>query len=132
MTWNLKLKVGFDRIDHDHQRLFEIIGELDSAMRQGRGKEVLTKTFAALEKYTITHFAMEEQFMQRHGYDQYAIHKQQHEALIRKLRELAQGLAAPGAMVTIELSAFLQNWLTNHIGSFDARLAKFLSEKKAA
>ena len=131
-VWSKQLSVGFSRIDTDHQKLFDLINKLSEAMGAGKGRAVLKDIFGALTQYTITHFAMEEGLMQQHRYDHYAEHRQQHVALVLKLKDLQKRLAQPDPLLTVELMEFLSNWLRDHIGKYDSRLGQFLTLKKAA
>jgi len=52
MQWNDSLSVNVGMIDKQHQKLVGMINELNDAMRQGKGKDILGKTLNELVAYT--------------------------------------------------------------------------------
>jgi len=62
ISWNDNLSVHVGEIDRQHQQLIKMINDLDDAMKQGKGKEVLGKIVKGLSDYTAYHFSTEERF----------------------------------------------------------------------
>lgn len=129
-AWTDELKVGNAFIDSDHQKLIKLINELHEAMALGRGKEVLGKTLSELIRYTQEHFKREEEHMQRAAYADYAAHKQEHDKLIKEAVALQTKFNGGNGMLSVQVSAFLRDWLVGHIMKVDKKLA--LALKQAA
>ncbi len=60
ITWNNGLDLGVEEIDNQHRKLVAMINDLNDAMRQGRGNDVLAKILGGLINYAATHFNTEE------------------------------------------------------------------------
>lgn len=125
------LKVGNSFIDGDHQKLVNLVNQLHEAMAQGHGKDVLGNILGALIQYTREHFKREEEHMQRINYANYASHKQEHDKLIREVVELQNKFTAGNGMLSVQVSGFLRNWLTNHIMKVDKDLATAIRKMAA-
>lgn len=119
--WTEDLQVGIAAIDGDHKKLVQLINDLHEAMTQGRGKAVLGKTLDDLIRYTQEHFQREEQLMQRAGYSDYARHKQEHEQLVQEVVALREKFNSGNLMLSVQVSGFLRDWLTNHIMKTDKK-----------
>ena len=64
ITWNDSFSVQIGEIDRQHQQLVKMVNELNEAMRQGQGKDILFSTLSGLIAYTTTHFGTEEKYLQ--------------------------------------------------------------------
>jgi len=127
--WKNEYSVGHVHIDAQHKRLFELAGELHSAMLAGKGNEVLSATLADLIAYTKRHFAAEENLMVKFGYPDTPRHKTEHTKLTADVMEFQKKFEARKSTVTLGLLQFLKNWLTHHIGESDRKIAAYLREK---
>lgn len=121
LNWNDSYRVGDADIDAQHQELFVRANKFLSAS----DKAGLMASAMSLFKYTREHFAHEESLMKRIGYPSMSAHVQQHDELIRKLNLTAQRIADE-TLDTQHLEAFLHDWLLNHIGASDTKLAEFV------
>lgn len=130
MEWNDKLSVGFDNIDNDHKHLVGLVNELHDAVRAARGKEVLGKVLDGLISYTKTHFAREETEMAKLKYPKAADHMKEHASLAHQVLDIqAKYKAGNTAVLSMEVMAFLRDWLLKHIQGSDKALGAFLSEQ---
>lgn len=127
--WSEEFSVGYSDIDSQHKRLFQLAEQLHVAMTGGKGKECVGNTLNNLIAYTKRHFADEEILMQTHRYPAYPQHKALHQALTQKVVQFQQAFAAGKATVTMDLLHFLRDWLTQHIGVVDKKVAAFLREQ---
>ena len=60
ITWSDDWALGIKKIDIQHQKLIQIINDLNDAMREGHGKDKLGTTLQELYLYTQYHFREEE------------------------------------------------------------------------
>jgi hemerythrin-like metal-binding protein len=65
--------------------------------------------------------------MQRIGYDDYPLHKQEHDVLIRDAVELKDIFTSGMAALSIKVSTFLKDWLLTHIMQTDRLLAQAIA-----
>ena len=127
-AWSDELSVGNTFIDNDHRRLISLVNGLYGAMEQGSGKDVQGKVLHGVIEYAQDHFKREETVMQRIGYVELASHKQEHNELIREVRNLQKKFGDGKSMLTIHVSALLRDWLFNHIVQVDKKLTAAMQE----
>jgi hemerythrin len=125
--WKESYSVKVVALDNQHKKLFDIINELYSAMGTGHGRDVAGGVLNKLLNYTVTHFAVEEKLMERHGYPQLASHRAEHKALTDKVLAFKKTFDAGKVNVTPELMTFLQHWLRTHIQTVDQKYSDFLN-----
>jgi len=106
-----------------------MINDLDDAMRQGKGKEVLGKIISGLFTYAGTHFKTEENYFDRYNYPEANPHRKEHEDFTRKVAEFKHKFDTTKITLSIEVMNFLSDWLQNHIKVVDKKYSPFLREK---
>lgn len=129
IKWNNSLSVGVTEIDQQHIQLISLINELNSAMQQRKGKDVLGKTLESLANYTITHFKTEEKYFALYRYPATASHKEEHAAFVNKISELQEKFDRGTMTLSIDLMNFLGDWLKKHINGTDKKYSAFFNEK---
>ncbi len=127
ITWSMSLSVGNAEIDDQHRRLVGLINHLHEAMNRGRDRDVVGEVLVGLLDYTSTHFATEEQLMLRHTYPLYYRHKAAHDVFTAQVAQLHAAFQRGEVVVTLPLTEFLRDWLTDHIKVMDKELGTFLS-----
>jgi len=129
IQWNDSLSVNVKEIDRQHQRLVGMINELNDAMRQGKGNEVLKKTVRELIQYAATHFRTEEKYFDQFQYPDAAGHKKEHADFTRKVSDFKDGFEKGTLGLSIQVMGFLSDWLQNHIKGVDKKYGPFFNEK---
>ncbi len=129
IQWNDSLGVNIAEIDGQHQRLVQMINDLDDAMRRGKGNDTLGKILNGLIDYTATHFRTEEKYFDRFGYPEADSHKREHSEFVKKVSEFKEGFENGELGLSIQVMNFLCDWLQNHITGADRKYAPFLIEK---
>jgi hemerythrin len=130
--WSNSYSVGVTSIDAQHQNLFALARELHDAMSAGQGKAAVGKVLDRLIQYTTVHFAHEERLMRLYDYPDAAAHKEQHEALTRRVVKFQEDYHVGRATMTVQLLHFLKDWLIHHIQGTDSKLAPYLRGKAVA
>jgi len=129
MKWNTNLSVNVAEIDEQHQHLVGFLNNLNSSMKEGRGKDVLAKIVNELILYTKTHFATEEKYFDKFGYPEAIGHKREHALFIEKVAQFKKDFDAGNQLVSISILSFLRDWLVNHINGSDLKYSGFFNEK---
>lgn len=129
IKWDASFSVNVAEIDNQHQKLVSLINQLDAAMRQGKGREVLDKTIAELITYALTHFKTEETYFEKFGYPDKDDHIKEHREFSQKVAAFKKGMDERRLGLTIEVMDFLSNWLTNHIKGTDKKYSLFFNEQ---
>jgi hemerythrin-like metal-binding protein len=125
--WDDVYSVGFDEIDHQHVKLFDIANEYHNGFSQHAGGRVLLPIFGQLVDYTKRHFADEERIMERCAYPDLGRHRQNHQRLIANVlnykRQFDEGVVG----VEAACMDFLKMWLNAHILGTDKQYAPYLN-----
>ena len=126
LTFSEKYCTGIDIIDKEHQRLFEILADLQDLNH----KEFLSDKYDAivdvveeLKDYTVKHFQDEERYMESIQYEGLAVQKNVHQSFIDKMDALDLNELDENQQAYIDvLIDFLANWLINHIMKMDQKI----------
>lgn len=123
LTWSEDLAVGNNLIDGDHRKLIDMANRLHEVMQEGRGKDVLGKVLNNLIVYTQEHFKREEELMRKLRFDGLDDHKHEHEKLLEQVLDMQQKFERGAVSLSIQMLHFLRDWLIDHIGESDKKLA---------
>lgn len=129
LQWNDELSIGIHSVDEQHKQLVNMINNLNDALAEGKGNDVLNNIFSELTDYTVKHFGYEEEMFAQYGYIEADNHKHEHEALITQVKRLQEKMNAGDFMISLEVMMFLKEWLINHILKTDKAYAPFLISK---
>jgi hemerythrin len=129
ITWNEKLSVHVSEMDKQHQKLIQLINELNEAMAQGKGKETVNRTVSGLLNYTKLHFGEEEKLFDRFSYPEKENQKKMHQKFIEKAMEFKKQSETGHLALSIPVMNFLSDWLKNHIQIEDKKYGPFFNQK---
>ena len=118
-------------MDKEHQRLFEIIGEVNALI----GNDLLhdkydeiVRLLDELREYTKFHFEDEEAYMQKINSPMLEAQKRAHQAFVDKLMSIdldkLEEIDDNQQEYLHELIEFLGGWLINHILKMDTQIEK--------
>lgn len=131
VDWRPEYSVKSDTLDHQHQKMFQIVNQLHDAIFAHKGKDVMGGIIHDLLTYTQTHFAEEERQMENSHFPSQLLqaHKAAHEQLIRQVREIEQRyLRGEGNMSPDVLCFLVGEWLLKHILSMDKQYAPYMKD----
>lgn len=128
-AWKESYSVGVALFDGQHKYLIGLIAKLQDAMYEGRGRDAIGQTLAALSQYSKIHFAAEERLLGACDYLEFDQHKAEHDHLTAKVHEFQSRFASGQIALTVQMMQFLRDWLVNHILGADRKYALFLSVK---
>lgn len=119
-------KTGITLIDHEHERLFEIVKEtkevIQAELLYDKYDEII-HILNELKDYTVMHFQDEESYMERIGYTGLALQRYAHAAFVDRLNGINLDDVDDNQKEYLdELLQFLLNWLTNHILKMDKQI----------
>lgn len=127
--WNNSYKSGIEIIDAQHKRLMQIINGLYSSMREGKGNQVLHFIIEDLLEYTYYHFETEEKMMIENSYEEFELHRREHDLFARKMVGLKKELTENKVAVSLDVVNFLKNWWRYHILESDMKYVKCREKK---
>jgi len=129
VAWDESLDVGVKTFNDDHRTLVGFINELHSGLVSGLGIAKMTHILEGLVDYTEKHFSREEKLMQEYGYPQYEKHRSAHQNLMAQVADFKARLQSGEKTFSLELMAFLRDWLVNHIKGTDMVYKDFFKDK---
>src|SRR3989339_596228 len=120
--WNEKMALGIESVDREHQKLFEMIDQLQKAMTKGQSSSALGQIFAGLIDYTNNHFGHEARLFEELGYENRAAHLAKHDLFTDKMAVLkSQFDAQSNFMIGVDVMNFLNDWLIEHVMGEDRK-----------
>ncbi|MCK4846122.1 MAG: hemerythrin family protein [Deltaproteobacteria bacterium] len=132
IKWTEAQAVGIEKIDNQHELLFNSINDLVDAMNQGKGSEEIEKLFVFMENYTIEHFTDEEEYMEKYNYPEpeRSTHIAAHEGFKDSFVELKEKMTSSGATrsMAVRVSSMLGSWWIAHINNIDKALGSYLKQ----
>lgn len=129
IQWRDGFSTGIAKFDEQHQKLVAMLNDLYLAMSEGREAETLGRILTDLIAYTETHFADEEEMMNRYGYPSLADHKQEHRELAVRVGALAADFETDKSVLSEQAAVFLKEWLKKHIIGSDLKYGTYFRSK---
>ncbi|WP_243364492.1 bacteriohemerythrin [Fundidesulfovibrio terrae] len=129
VQWSEELSVNIQEIDLQHRQLVALIAELETALAEGHGKDVLGGVIKELNAYVREHFTTEERLMRKYGFPGLPAHAAQHEAFIEKLLHVELDYLGGKADLPEDLFDYLMDWLKVHVTGFDQLYASYFLER---
>ena len=130
IAWSDDFSVHNKTIDGQHKELVRMTNEFYAGCQQGGilAKVYFFETIKGALHYVKTHFATEEEFMQRANYPEYEVHKEQHEAFVNHVNEQislfeVQDNPDPAGFVKI-----LMDWILGHIAASDKKYVSYIAD----
>ena len=126
--WKDELATDNEVIDNQHKELFRRFNAFQTACRQGKGPDELSKLLSFLGNYVRSHMTQEERLQVIHNYPSYLVHKKEHDDFTYSLRKLEEQIDAQGLgpALLIRTNMTFIAWLTRHFAWADKDLASFL------
>ena len=132
IKWKDEYILGIERVDRQHQHMFEIINEIIEYSVPSGDIDLTADTIKEMASYAREHFADEEELMQRYGYPNLDAHKKEHNYFIDTTAHLAVEFMNNRNTTGGEIAEFLTIWLTNHILKTDMKYKELLLKKMPA
>lgn len=132
-TFTKDCLIGVAEIDDEHKRLFELIGEIDSAVKSNADSVSTAMAFLnELKQYAVTHFAHEEAYMADIHDPELPRQQKEHQAFVDKVNSyrFSDITDETARELILELLEYLSKWLMGHILGSDILIGKFDSEDK--
>lgn len=127
MTWEDRYSVNVNEVDGQHQEIFRLANVLNDSLAEDRA--VIAEKLNDLVVYVVDHFATEEKYMQETGYPNYDAHKQLHTDLLDQVGAVVAKFNDGEAEITEEITAFVRDWLYQHIPNIDKQYGPYFNEK---
>lgn len=104
--------------DEEHQQLFKLLNDLHYRIGNS-GRYAIGAALDNLIAFVAEHFSSEERNMAAAGYPGLEDHKLEHDKLVQLCLDLQHSFHAGAVEVTEQTTAFLRDWLSDHIPRVD-------------
>ncbi len=121
IKWSDELSVDNLIIDKQHKELFRLINDFYKAIVEKKNEEAIKKAIVDMENYTRTHFSSEEIMMKNADHVDLEKHLNEHKAFIDKVRDLKERYNQGRLILSLEVTNFIKEWITNHIKVTDQK-----------
>jgi hemerythrin-like metal-binding protein len=120
LAWNDKLVLNQPQLDTTHEEFVELLNAFGAALDAG---EDALPAYHALLTHTEAHFAMEEDWMARCGFDPVNCHASQHKMVLNVMREALRYATELKDREPLNiLRTELAGWFPQHAEMMDAAL----------
>ena len=94
-------------------------------MKNNETKSVILEIMNGLINYTDTHFKHEEELFDKYNYSDVEEHKKIHKNFVDTVLRVKRDYEFGKPINTVEIMAFLSEWLINHIQGTDKNILTF-------
>lgn len=123
IRWNASMETGEPLIDAQHRLLVLLFRKLDVAIKMPASEQFINATISEVRRFVQFHFVSEENLMCETGFPGFKEHQAKHVQMLDQLKRLLLKVVA-GTEFPDDLLYFLNEWLIEHIGSEDQKIAQ--------
>lgn len=129
VAWSDDFLVGNEQIDAQHKELVTMTNEFYAGCQMGgvMAKVYFMKTIQGAVRYVKTHFATEEEFMQKVNYPDFDIHRKQHEDFVAEVTTQIQVFEKEDNPDPADFVKYLMDWVMQHIADSDKKYMPYLA-----
>lgn len=134
-TFTKDCLIGVPEIDEEHKKLFELITNIDTALKSNENPIANAMLLInELKQYAVSHFAHEEAYMERINDPELKRQKKEHATFVEKINSYSYTNVSEESAKTIilELLEYLSKWLMGHILGSDILIGQFHKVEKPA
>ena len=124
VKWSNEYCTGISDIDYDHEQMIELINSLYVLLENQPEKQSILNCLGDIYANIATHFMLEELTMKKNNYDQYEIHKNDHNQLLDDIYDIKEDFEKSDDLNNQNLQEKMNNWFIIHFKTHDARLHK--------
>jgi len=127
IEWRKEFCTGVAGVDYEHEELINEINEIYKLIDDKADRENIIDKLGDIYGSISAHFALEEQMMEKHGYDHFKEHQADHERLLDEIQDITEEFESADLKSGSELDATsfkqkLNDWFQLHFSTHDARL----------
>ena len=132
-TFTKDCLIGVPQIDDEHKKLFELISDVDTALKADADSvSTAMALLNELKQYAITHFAHEEAYMASINDPELPRQQKEHQAFVNKVNSyrFSDITDETARKLILELLEYLSKWLMSHILGSDIMIGHFEASDK--
>jgi hemerythrin len=127
LQWSEQYKVDVKEMDDQHRVLMDLVGQLEDATREGKGKQTVALILAKVIDYTKVHFAAEERLMKAYGYPEFQEHRLIHDKMTAEVLDIERQYKEGRTGMTQDVMQYLTDWYQKHITGTDKKYSPFVN-----
>ena len=134
-TFTKDCLIGVPEIDEEHKKLFELITNIDTALKSNESPIASAMLLInELKQYAVSHFSHEEAYMERINDPELKRQKKEHAAFVKKINSYSYADVSDESAkaIILELLEYLSKWLMEHILGSDILIGQFHKVEKPA
>ncbi|MCW8885896.1 MAG: bacteriohemerythrin, partial [Motiliproteus sp.] len=125
LFWTEEITMGWDKIDTQHQQLFELHNRLNDSAWSTLPTPDIKQTLIDITALSKRHFADEEKMMAEINYPALIVHEREHQDFLRRLEWFSQRKNVAERTMLIDIASFIRTWITEHVELYDMSVARF-------
>jgi hemerythrin len=122
LQWKPEYSVGIQSMDDEHREMIELINATYEKLTSDNDVDQVEEYLGEILSTISMHFALEERIMRNAAYGEYQAHKDDHEVLLDRLRDLMDDYIDDPKDGANKLEKDLSAWFAGHFSTFDSRL----------
>ena len=131
VKWSEKFEVGIDHIDKQHKDLIKLTNDLYKACRTvTKLNKTFKNTMSQMVEYVRFHFSTEIEMLERINYPNVAVHKKQHDEMVKNILISVQDYNAGNKFVPNSFVRDLEDWIFSHIAISDRDYSVYVKDQK--
>jgi hemerythrin len=124
VEWQDEFCTGIPGVDYEHQKLIEDVNSVYALIDEQADKDDVIDSLGDIYGSISAHFALEEQMMDKYGYDRYKEHQADHERLLDDIRDITNDFEDSTELDNEGFKQRLNDWFQSHFKTHDSRLHK--------
>jgi len=122
IEWRKEFSTGVPGVDYEHQQLIKEINTIYTLVDSKADREAVIDSLGDIYGSISAHFALEEQMMEKHGYDHFKEHQADHERLLDDIRDITEEFEQQTELDDAKFQQKLNDWFRVHFSTHDSRL----------
>jgi hemerythrin len=122
IEWRKEYCTGIEGVDYEHEVLIRQINAVYELVEDRADKALVIDSLGEIYGSISAHFALEERMMQKHAYDHYQQHREDHERLLDEIRDITEEFEHSVSLNDAKLKQKLTDWFQLHFKTHDSRL----------
>lgn len=124
IEWREDFCTGIPGVDYEHEELIKQINSIYTLIDDKADKDSVLDGLGNIYGSISAHFALEEQMMEKHSYDQFRQHQADHERLLNDICDITDDFEQATKLDEQKFKQKLNDWFQVHFKTHDSRLHK--------
>ena len=128
IEWDESFSVDNAELDEQHKQWINIYNELHERLMDSQENNIELMASDALQAmldYARYHFAAEEEYLEKIGYTESAMHRRLHKDFDNKLYQYNRDMCDGELVLSTTIMKEVKDWLLNHILVEDRKYSQF-------